>query len=111
MEFKEIEPKNQAEAETDAYIEPKYNYTPETEVGMNKSVVPIPEAETELLLEPESINRQSGNKKWSLSSLIIGVLVGIAIGGTVTGLLMHFTNGELNSQFCIEYSFFVSHSL
>ena len=65
MELKEIEPRNltdkivesMSEGETDAYVEPKDTYTPETEVGINKSVVPISEAEAELLLEPESINR------------------------------------------------------
>ena len=130
MELKEIEPRNltdkivesMSEGETDAYVEPKDTYTPETEVGINKSVVPISEAEAELLLEPESINRpilatdgesvheKNGRscKKWSLSCLIIGIV----IGGTATGLLMHFIFwGELNSQFCIEYSFYVSHSL
>ena len=123
MELKEIEPRNltdkivesMSEAEADAYVEPIDTYTPETEVGINKSVVPIPEAEAELLLEPESINRPipapDGEsvhekisrtcKKWSLSCLIIG----IALGATATGLLMHFKNGELNSKFCIEYEF------
>ena len=35
----------------------KCTRTPETEVEINKSVVPIPKAEAELLLEPEPINR------------------------------------------------------
>ena len=38
-----------------------------------------------------SSNDQSGNRKWSLSCLIIGVLIGLVIGATVTGLSMHFT--------------------
>ena len=104
----EAEIEADTEAETDAYVEPKYTHTPETEVEINTSVVPIPEAEAELLLEPESINRpilatdgesvheKNGRscKKWSLSCLIIG----IAIGGTATGLLLHFTNPFLNCE-------------
>ena len=37
-------------------------------------------------------NDQSRNKKWSLSCLIIGLLIGLIIGSTVTGLSMYFTN-------------------
>ena len=46
-------------------------------------------------------NEESRNRKWSISCLIIGLLVGIVIGGTVTGLSMHFTKGQSNSQFKI----------
>ena len=189
MELKEIEPRNLtdkivesiSEAETDTYVEPKYTHTPETEVEINTFVAPIPEAEAELLLKPEPINRpisatdrqsiyetpyrqfiyetpystriyhncggtrvpirnssrdESGNIKWSLSCLIIGVLIGLGIGATVTGLSMHFTKtpiyatlpttspmvttttppntfelGESNSLSLIEYLFYMSHNL
>ena len=169
MELKEIEPRNltdkivesMSEVEAEAYVEPKYTYSPETEVEIITSVVPIPKAEAEFLLEPKPINRpisardsesvyenpyskhvyhnyggtrisfqnfrndQSRSKKWMLSCQIIATLVGIVIGGTVTGILMYFTKktgdtlppastnttatlsnsiefyGELNSQFLL----------
>lgn len=143
----------------------KCTRTPETEVEINTSVVPIPKVEAELLLEPEPINRpipardsesvyenpystkvyhnyggtrisfqnfgndQSRSKKWSLYCLLVGLVIGLLIGATVTGLsiFMHFTKksvcatsqtlptsptvtatpsnstelcGELNSQWC-----------
>ena len=40
-------------------------------------------------------NDQSRNRKWSLSYLIIALVVGIVIGATVTGLSMHFTSNSV----------------
>ena len=40
-------------------------------------------------------NDQSRNRKWSLSYLIIALVVGIVIGATVTGLSMHFTSNPV----------------
>ena len=37
-------------------------------------------------------NNQSRNRPWSLSYLIITLVIGIVIGATVTGLTMHFTS-------------------
>ena len=43
-------------------------------------------------------NDQSGNRKWSLSSLIIGLVIGLVIGAAVTGLSMHFTRKLLCAE-------------
>ena len=40
-------------------------------------------------------NDQSRNRKWSLSYLIIALVVGIVIGATVTGLTMFFTSNSV----------------
>ena len=71
-----------------------------------------------------SSNDQSRKRKWSLSYLVIGLVIGSMIGATVTGLLMHFiekpvcvtetpsnsiqSNGESNLQLFIEFLFHVS---
>ena len=150
MSEADTEADTEAETDTDAYVEPKYTHTPETEVEIKTCIEPIyrptpeakainrpiPEAEAEAntytseaeqLLEPKPINRpipspdresiyeipystrlyhnyggtrvsfqnfgndQPRSKKWSLSCLIIGLLIGLVIGATVTGLSMHFT--------------------
>ena len=137
MELNESEPRNlsdkivesmsKAEAEDDAEVEANPYIEP-----LNQ---PILQAEAELMLKPEPMNRpipapdresiyetpysthiyrnyggsritiqnnndqmysndQSGNRKWSLSFLIIGLV----IGATVTGLSMHFTRKPLCAE-------------
>ena len=102
MELKEIEPRNltdkiaesMSEAEAEQLLEP---------APINR---PIPARDGESIYEdPYSTNiyndykgltasdnnDQSRNRKWSLLCLIIGLI----IGGTVTGLSMHFTKTPL----------------
>ena len=102
MELKEIEPRNltdkiaesMSEAEAEQLLEP---------APINR---PIPARDGESIYEdPYSTNiyndykgltasdnnDQSRNRKWSLLCLIIGSI----IGGTVTGLSMHFTKTPL----------------
>ena len=116
-------------AEPDIYVEPLYRPTPDVKLplepepindnGPYTTVHGRPPTVLESIYEnPYSThiyhnfggsripfrnydNEESRNRKWSLSFLIIGVLVGIVIGGTVTGLSMHFTKGRSNSQFKI----------
>ena len=79
-----------------------------------------PKNEAKQLLDPESIRRSipahdsesiyetpysthkndnnGGPSKVKFWYMIIGVLMGIVIGGTATGLLLHFTNPFLNCE-------------
>ena len=110
MELKEIEPKNLTDKidESMSEAEAEYRPTPEAEQLLEPAPInrPIPARDGESIYEdPYSTNiyndykgltasdnnDQSRNRKWSLLCLIIGLI----IGGTVTGLSMHFTKTPL----------------
>ena len=109
MELTEIEPRNLTDkiAESMSETESEYRPTPEAEQLLEPTPInrPIPDGESiyedpystniyndykGLIIAPDS-NDQSRNIKWSLFCLIIGSI----IGGTVTGLSMHFTKNPV----------------
>ena len=102
-----------AESEANTYVEPLYRpkqgeAEPMLEPEPINRPIPVQRANSGSIYEtPYSTNvyhdygglriafdsnDQSRNRKWSLSYLIIALVVGIVIGATVTGLSMYFTN-------------------
>ena len=100
-----------SEVEADTYIEPRYRATPEAERLLEPEPIdrPIPASDRDSIYENpysthiyhnyggsrisfrSSSNAQTRNRKWSLLCLIVGLVIGLAIGASVTGLSMHFT--------------------
>ena len=100
-----------SEVEADTYIEPRYRATPEAERLLEPEPIdrPIPASERDSIYEnpysthiyhnyggsrisfQSSSNDQTRIRKWSLLCLIVGLVIGLAIGASVTGLSMHFT--------------------
>ena len=106
-----------AESEANTYVEPRYGPKPEGEAEpmlkpepINRPI-PVQRINSGSIYEnPYSTNvyhdygglriafdsnDQSSNRKWSLSYLIIALVVGMVIGATVTGLSMHFTSNPV----------------
>ena len=105
-----------AESEANTYVEPLYRpkqgeAEPMLEPEPINRPIPVQRANSGSIYEtPYSTNvyhdygglriafdsnDQSRNRKWSLSYLIIALVVGIVIGATVTGLSMHFTSNSV----------------
>ena len=110
MESKEIEPRNltdkilesMSEAEAKRHIEPRCRPIPEHD---RESIYEIPYSThmchnyggSRISLRNFG-NDQSKNEKWSLFCLLIGPVIGLIIGSTVTGLSMHFAR---SGKYCI----------
>ena len=109
----EANAEDDAEAEADPYVEPlnRSIIQAEAERMLKPEPInrPIPAPDRESIYETPYArhiyrnyggsritiqnysNEQSRNRQWSLPCLIIGLVIGLLIGATVTGLSMHFT--------------------
>ena len=125
MELKEIEPKNL----TDEIVESMCESEVDADVVAETELIVKPEPVRQTIrqrYDSESIyenpystniyhdyggaiavfdsNDQPRNRNWSLSCLIIGIVIGLLIGGTVTGLSIQFTKTTLvygESNYCL----------
>ena len=112
MELKEIEPKNLTDeivesmsesevdadvvAETELIVKPEPVHQTIQQRHDSESIYENPYSTNIYhdyggLISVLDSNDQSRKRKWSLTCLIIGLVIGLPIGGTVTGLSIHFT--------------------